>query len=64
LTALNTVLQMWRLGNWNVLLGKADFPAHAFAAFDHIHLEAGQSQSVTLHVMPRRLECWSKSEDK
>ena len=42
----------------------ADFPLHALAAFDRVHLEAGQSQTVTLHVAPRRLESWSKSESK
>src|SRR5581483_1901863 len=43
---------------------EADFPVHALASFARIHLEAGQSQRVTLHVAPRRLECWSKLESK
>jgi beta-glucosidase len=43
---------------------EADFPVHALAAFERVHLDAGQSQTVTLHVGPRRLECWSKSEGK
>ena len=41
-----------------------DFPVHALASFGRIHLEAGQSQGVMLHVAPRRLECWSTSKGK
>ena len=41
-----------------------DFPVHALAAFGRIHLDAGQSRTVTLHVVPRRLGCWSKSDSK
>ena len=41
-----------------------DFAVHALASFGRVHLEAGQSQTVTLHVVPRRLECWSKSSGK
>jgi beta-glucosidase len=42
----------------------ADFAVHALAAFDRIHLDAGQSQAVRLHVPRRGLECWSSSEKK
>lgn len=42
----------------------ADFPVHALAAFERVHLDAGQSQRVTLHVAVRRLECWSKSANR
>ena len=41
-----------------------DFPVHVLAAFDRIHLEAGQSQSVSLHVPLRRLEYWSSTQNK
>jgi beta-glucosidase len=41
-----------------------DFAVHALAAFDRVHLEAGQSQSVTVHVSPRRLESWSTPDKK
>jgi beta-glucosidase len=41
-----------------------DFAVHALAAFDRIHLDAGQSQAVRLHVPRRGLECWSSSENK
>lgn len=41
-----------------------DFPMHALAAFDRIHLDAGQSQAVTVHVPLRRLESWSSAENK
>ena len=43
---------------------EANFPVHALAAFDRIHLEAGQSLAVTLHVPARRLEYWSTGENK
>src|SRR4029077_2224803 len=42
----------------------ADFPVHALAAFERIHLDAGQSQGVSVHVPLRRLECWSSAEGK
>ena len=42
----------------------ADFAVHALAAFDRIHLDAGQSQAVRLHVPRRGMECWSSSEKK
>ena len=42
----------------------ADFPVHALAAFERIHLDAGQSQAVSVHVPLRRLECWSSAEGK
>jgi len=42
----------------------ADFAVHALAAFDRVHLDAGQSQTVSVHVPKRRLECWSVAENK
>jgi len=42
----------------------ADFAVHALAAFDCIHLEAGQSQTVTVHVPLRSLQYWSTVEGK
>ena len=41
-----------------------DFPVHALAAFDRVHLDAGQSQSVSAHVPSRRLESWSAADKK
>src|SRR5262249_53186592 len=41
-----------------------DFPVHALAAFERIHLDAGQSQTVSVHVQPRRLQSWSRAEKK
>lgn len=41
-----------------------DFAVHALVAFDRVHLDAGQSQNVSLHVPRRRLECWSAAEGK
>ncbi len=42
----------------------ADFAVHALAAFDRLHLDAGQTQSVTLHLPLRSLQYWSTAEDK
>jgi len=42
----------------------ADFAVHALAAFDRVHLDASQSQTVSVHVPLRRLECWSAAEGK
>jgi beta-glucosidase len=41
-----------------------DFALHALAAFDRVHVDAGQSQSVSMHVPPQRLESWSTAEKK
>ena len=40
----------------------ADFAVHALAAFERIHLNAGQTQSVTIHLPLRRFEYWSTAE--
>jgi beta-glucosidase len=37
----------------------AQFAVHALAAFDRIHLAAGESRDVTLHVPYRSLQYWS-----
>ena len=42
----------------------ADFAMHALAAFDRVHLEAGQSKSITIHVGLRRLQFWSTADGK
>jgi beta-glucosidase len=42
----------------------ADFAVRVLAAFDRVHLDAGQSQSVTIHVPPRSLEYWSSADEK
>jgi beta-glucosidase len=41
-----------------------NYPVHALAAFDRVHLDAGQSRSVSLHLPLRRLESWSAAEKK
>ena len=40
------------------------FPVRSFAAFDRIHLAAGESKTVTLHVAPRQLQYWSTKDGK
>jgi beta-glucosidase len=42
----------------------ADLAVHALAAFDRVHLDVGQSQSVTIHVPLKRLQYWSTADDK
>ena len=41
-----------------------DFPVHALAAFDRVHLEPGQSRSLRAHVPLRRLESWFTGENR
>ena len=40
------------------------FPVRALAAFDRIHLAAGQSKTVTLQVPMRQLQYWSTAAGK
>ena len=42
----------------------ADFAVHALAAFDRVHVEAGQSKSVTVHLPLRSLQYWSGAQGK
>jgi beta-glucosidase len=36
----------------------------ALAAFDRIHLAAGETKTITLHISPRQLQYWSTQEGK
>lgn len=40
------------------------FPVRSLAAFDRIHLAAGEAKTVTLHVAPRQLQYWSTKDGK
>ncbi len=40
------------------------FPVRALAAFDRIHLAAGEAKTVTLKVEPRQLQYWSTKDGK
>ncbi|HZP06960.1 MAG TPA: glycoside hydrolase family 3 C-terminal domain-containing protein [Terracidiphilus sp.] len=40
------------------------FAVRALAAFDRVHLKAGESRDVTLHIAPRAFEYWSTSADR
>ena len=40
------------------------FPVRSLAAFDRVHLAAGETQAVTLHVAPRQLQYWSTKDGK
>jgi beta-glucosidase len=40
-------------------LGGAQFALRALAAFDRVHLRAGETRRIRLHVAPRALEFWS-----
>lgn len=40
------------------------FPVRALVAFDRVHIPAGASQAVTLHVEPRQLQYWSTAQQK
>jgi beta-glucosidase len=38
------------------------FPVRALAAFDRVHIGAGEAKEVTLHVEPRQLQYWSTKD--
>jgi beta-glucosidase len=40
------------------------FPVRALAAFDRVHLKAGEAKTVTLNVAPRQLQYWSTADHK
>jgi beta-glucosidase len=40
------------------------FPVRALAAFDRVHLNAGEAKTVTLNVAPRQLQYWSTADGK
>jgi beta-glucosidase len=40
------------------------FPVRSLAAFDRIHLAAGETKRVRLHVAPRQLQYWSKASGR
>jgi beta-glucosidase len=40
----------------------ADFATRALATFQRVHVDAGQSQTINLHVPPRRLQYWAETD--
>jgi beta-glucosidase len=52
------------LGAPSVIPNGVQFPVRALAAFDRIHMAAGEAKTVTLHVAPRQLQYWSTKESK
>jgi len=52
------------LGAPNAIPEGVKFPVRALVAFDRVHLAAGETKTVTLHVAPRQLQYWSTKEGK
>lgn len=52
------------LGAPSVIPNGVNFPVRTFAGFDRVHLTAGESKDVTLHVALRQLQYWSTKEGK
>jgi len=52
------------LGTPSDIPAGVQFPVRALAAFDRIHLAAGESRTVTLHVPARQLQYWSTAAGK
>ena len=44
--------------------GGVQFAVHALAAFDRVHLDAGQYRVITLHVPLRALQYWSTAANR
>ena len=40
------------------------FPVRSLVGFDRIHLKAGESTKIKLHVAPRQLQYWSTKDGK
>jgi beta-glucosidase len=41
-----------------------EFPVRALAAFDRVHIAAGESKIVSLHIALRQLQYWSSAKQK
>jgi beta-glucosidase len=52
------------LGAPSVIPDGVQFPTHALAGFDRIHLAAGEARAITLHVAQRQLQYWSTKDGK
>ncbi len=52
------------LGAPSAIPAGVQFPVRALVAFDRIHLNAGESKNITLHVAPRQLQYWSTAQTK
>jgi beta-glucosidase len=61
--ASDEVPQVYLGGPQKILRG-VQFPVRALAAFDRVHILAGESKTVTLHVPPRQLQYWSTADGK
>jgi beta-glucosidase len=52
------------LGTPSVIPDGVQFAPRALAGFSRLHLAAGESMPVTIHVAPRQLQYWSTKETK
>ncbi|MDR3741329.1 MAG: glycoside hydrolase family 3 C-terminal domain-containing protein [Terracidiphilus sp.] len=52
------------LGSPSEVPAGVQFPVRALVAFDRVHIAAGGSKDVALHVAPRQLEYWSTAQGK
>ncbi len=52
------------LGAPNDIPVGAQFPVRALVGFDRVHIPAGESKSVTIHVPERQLQYWSTKDGK
>lgn len=41
-----------------------DFPVHALAAFDRIHLGPGEAKDITINISQRRLQYWNATAEQ
>lgn len=48
----------------NEIPAKVQFPVRALAGFDRVHIAAGESKTVTIHVPERQLQYWSTKDGK
>ena len=52
------------LGAPSVIPDGVQFPVRALAGFDRVHIPAGASRNITLHVAARQLQYWSTKDGK
>jgi beta-glucosidase len=62
--ASDEVVQLYLGAPEQAVSGGVQFAARALAGFERVHLTAGESRRITLHVEARALQYWSSNREE